>query len=81
MKLHERGPPLSLAELTGLAPISEHPARRFAVAQSTPPGEELGRIWHIPRPLIYQAISRLELAGPDRPGANRSGPPLVPAQD
>ena len=63
MKLHERGPPLSLAEWTGLAPISEHPARGFAIAQPTAPGRDVGRIWHIPRPVIYHAISRLEQAG------------------
>jgi hypothetical protein len=63
MKLHERGPRVSLAEWTGLAPISEHPARGFAIAQSTAPGRDVGRIWHIPRPVIYHAISRLEQAG------------------
>lgn len=47
-KLHERGPPLSLAEWTGLAPISEQPARGFTITQSTAPGGDVGRIWHIP---------------------------------
>ena len=63
MKPYERGPPLSLAEWTGLAPIGEHPARGFAIAQPTAPGRDVGRIWHIPRPVIYHAISRLEQAG------------------
>ena len=77
MKLYERGPPLSLAEWTGPAPIGEHSARGFAIAQPTAPGRDVGRIWHIPRPVIYHAISRLEQAGlvapqPARPRAQRT---------
>jgi hypothetical protein len=76
MKLYERGPPLSLAERTGLAPIGEHPARGFAIAEPTAPGRDVGRIWHIPRPVIYHAISRLEQAGlvAPQPGRGPSGP-------
>jgi PadR family transcriptional regulator AphA len=55
-------PSLSLAEWTVLALISEHPAHGFAICQLTAPGGELGRIWHIPRPVIYRAIGRLEEA-------------------
>jgi hypothetical protein len=69
----KRGPPLSLAEWTGLAPISEHPARGFTITQSTAPGGDVGRIWHIPRPVIYRAISRLEQAGLVAPQAVQSG--------
>jgi PadR family transcriptional regulator AphA len=57
------GPSLSLAEWTVLAVISEHPTHGFAIAQLTAPGGELGRIWHIPRPVVYRAIGRLEEAG------------------
>ena len=57
------GPSLSLAEWTVLALIAEHPAHGFAISQLTAPGGELGRIWHIPRPVIYRAIGRLEEAG------------------
>ena len=79
MKSYERGSPLLLAEWTGLAPISEHPARGFAIAQSTASGGEPGRIWHIPRLVIYRAISRLEQAGlvapqAGHPGRGPSGP-------
>jgi len=57
------GPSLSLAEWTVLVLISEHPTHGFAVAQLTAADGELGRIWHIPRPVIYRAIGRLEEAG------------------
>ena len=57
------GPSLSLAELTVLALFSERPAHGFAIAQLTAPGGQLGRIWHIPRPVVYRAIGRLTEAG------------------
>ena len=56
------GPSLSLAEWTVLALISEHPTHGFAIAQLTAPDGELGRIWQIPRPVIYRTIGRLEEA-------------------
>ncbi len=46
-----------------LALISERPTHGFAIAQLTAPSGELGRIWHIPRPVVYRAIGRLEEAG------------------
>jgi PadR family transcriptional regulator AphA len=57
------GPSLSLAEWTVLAVISEAPAHGFAICRLTAPEGELGRIWHIARPVIYRAIGRLEEAG------------------
>ncbi|HYB89037.1 MAG TPA: PadR family transcriptional regulator [Streptosporangiaceae bacterium] len=57
------GPSLSLAEWTVLALIGERPTHGFAIAQLTAPDGELGRIWHIPRPVVYRAIGRLEEAG------------------
>jgi len=51
--------PLSLAEWTVLVLLSQQPAHGFAIAQLTEPGGELGRIWRIPRPLVYRAIGRL----------------------
>jgi len=57
------GPSLSLAEWAVLALISEHPTHGFAIAQLTAPSGDLGRIWHIPKPVIYRAIGRLEEAG------------------
>jgi DNA-binding PadR family transcriptional regulator len=67
------GPSLSLAEWTVLALISERPTHGFAIAQLTAPDGELGRIWHIPRPIIYRAIGRLEEAGLVAPQAVESG--------
>jgi DNA-binding PadR family transcriptional regulator len=54
---------MSLAEWTVLALISEHPTHGFAISQLTAAGGELGRIWQIPKPVIYRAIGRLEEAG------------------
>ena len=56
------GPSLSLAEWTVLALISEHPTHGFAIAQLTAPDGELGKIWQIPRPIVYRTIGRLEEA-------------------
>ncbi|HEY7430988.1 MAG TPA: PadR family transcriptional regulator [Streptosporangiaceae bacterium] len=67
------GPPISLAELTVLAVLSERPAHGFAIARLTAPGGELGRIWHIPRPVIYRAIGRLLEAGLIAPDTVESG--------
>jgi len=54
---------LSLAEWTVLALLREQPAHGFAIAQLTAPGGELGRIWRIPRPVVYRSIGRLVDAG------------------
>ena len=67
------GPSLSLAEWTVLALISEHATHGFAISRLTAPGGELGRIWHIPRPVIYRAIGRLEEAGLVTPQAVEPG--------
>ena len=69
----DAGPSLSLAEWTVLALISERPTHGFAIAQLTAPGGELGRIWHIHRPVVYRAIGRLEEAGLVTPRAVESG--------
>jgi PadR family transcriptional regulator AphA len=50
---------LSLAEWTVLAVVDEEPAHGFAVATLTAPDAELGRVWQIPRPVVYRAIGRL----------------------
>src|SRR5438045_625160 len=66
-------PSLSLAEWTVLALVSERPTHGFAIAQLTAPHGELGRIWHIPRPVVYRAIGRLLETGMVVPGAVESG--------
>jgi DNA-binding PadR family transcriptional regulator len=55
--------PMALAEWTVLVLLSQRPAHGFAVSQLTTPGGELGRIWRIPRPVVYRAIGRLVEAG------------------
>jgi len=54
---------MALAEWTVLALLSQRPAHGFAVSQLTAPDGELGRIWRIPRPVVYRAIGRLVEAG------------------
>src|SRR5215813_6437826 len=67
------GPSLPLAEHAVLAMLSERPAHGFAIARLTAPGGELGRIWHIPRPVVYRSIGRLLDAGLITPAAVESG--------
>jgi PadR family transcriptional regulator AphA len=55
--------PMALAEWTVLALLSQRPAHGFAVSLLTAPDGELGRIWRIPRPVVYRAIGRLLEAG------------------
>ena len=52
-------PALSVPEWLVLAILSQEPRHGFAVAQLTAPGGELGRVWHIPKAVIYRAIGRL----------------------
>jgi DNA-binding PadR family transcriptional regulator len=67
------GPSLPLAEQAILAILSQRPAHGFAIARLTAPGGELGRIWHIPRPVVYRSIGRLLDAGLIAPAAVESG--------
>jgi DNA-binding PadR family transcriptional regulator len=55
--------PMALAEWTVLVVLSQRPAHGFAVSLLTAPDGELGRVWRIPRPVIYRAIGRLVDAG------------------
>jgi DNA-binding PadR family transcriptional regulator len=64
---------LSLAEWTVLALLREQPAHGFAIAQLTAPGGELGRIWRIPRPVVYRSIGRLVEAGLVTPESVEAG--------
>jgi PadR family transcriptional regulator AphA len=54
---------LSLPEWLVLAILSQQSAHGFAVAQQTTPGGDLGRIWQIPKAVVYRAIGRLLDAG------------------
>jgi len=50
---------MSLPEWLVLAILSQQPMHGFAVAQLTVAGGELGRVWQIPKAVIYRAIGRL----------------------
>ncbi len=54
---------MSLPEWLVLAILSQQPAHGFAVAQLTAHDGELGRVWQIPKAVIYRAIGRLLDAG------------------
>ena len=53
---------MALPEWTVLVLLSQRPAHGFAVSQLTAPDGELCRIWRIPRPVVYRAMSRLVAA-------------------
>jgi DNA-binding PadR family transcriptional regulator len=52
-------PPLSLAEWVVLAVVAEKPTHGFPIARLLAEDGELGRIWQVPRPIVYRALSRL----------------------
>ena len=56
-------PEMSLPEWLVLAIISQQPAHGFAVAQLTAARGDLGRVWQVPKAVVYRAIGRLLDAG------------------
>jgi DNA-binding PadR family transcriptional regulator len=54
---------MSLPEWLVLTIVSQHPTHGFAVAQLTAPGGDFGRIWQVPKAVVYRAIGRLLDAG------------------
>jgi DNA-binding PadR family transcriptional regulator len=56
-------PPLSLAEWVVLAVVREQPTHGFPISQLTASDGELGRIWNVPRPVVYRSLGRLAEAG------------------
>ncbi len=69
----DAGRSLSLAEWAVLAVVSERPTHGFAITLLTAPDGELGRIWRIPRPIVYRALGRLQEAGLIQPGGLEHG--------
>ena len=70
-----RGP--SLAEYVILGLIAEKPAHGFALARLVTPNGPVGRVYEIPRPVVYRAMSRLIDAGlvaPQRVEHGAGGP-------
>lgn len=56
-------PALSLAEWLVLCLVCEMPRHGFALATLLGSDGDLGRVWRIPKPVIYRALQRLELLG------------------
>lgn len=66
-------PSMSLPEWLVLAILGQQPMHGFAVAQQTAAGGELGRVWQIPKAVVYRAIGRLLAAGLIRPEGTEPG--------
>jgi DNA-binding PadR family transcriptional regulator len=56
-------PEMSLPEWLVLTILSQQPAHGFAVAQLTAAGGDIGRVWQIPKAVVYRSIGRLLDAG------------------
>ncbi|MGH3281318.1 MAG: PadR family transcriptional regulator [Trebonia sp.] len=56
-------PEMSLPEWLVLTILSQRAAHGFAVAQLTAPDGDLGRIWQVPKAVVYRSIGRLLDAG------------------
>jgi PadR family transcriptional regulator AphA len=56
----EQDPPQSLAEWLVLSLICEKPTHGFALAALLGPAGEMGRVWRVPKPVVYRALQRLE---------------------
>lgn len=52
-----------LGEWACLGVLADRPAHGWAVAQQLRPDGELGRIWHLSRPLTYRALDHLGQRG------------------
>jgi DNA-binding PadR family transcriptional regulator len=66
-------PPLSVSEWLVLAILGQQPLHGFAVAQLTAPDGELGRVWQIPKAVIYRSIGRLLEVGLIAPEGTEPG--------
>jgi DNA-binding PadR family transcriptional regulator len=67
---------LSLAEWVVLAVVDEQPTHGFAISGLVAPDGDLGRVWHIPKPVVYRALGRLETCGSIAlEGVERAGGP------
>jgi DNA-binding PadR family transcriptional regulator len=54
-----RLPDLSLTEWAVLGLVAEQPTHGFSIAKELAPSGDLGRIWTVPRPLVYRALATL----------------------
>jgi DNA-binding PadR family transcriptional regulator len=56
-------PELSLAEWLVLCLVCEEPRHGFAIARLLDSDGSLGRIWRVPKPVVYRSVQRLEQLG------------------
>jgi PadR family transcriptional regulator AphA len=54
---------LSAGEWAVLALLAERPAHGFAIARAMAADGEIGRVWTLPRPLVYRALDKLAARG------------------
>jgi len=66
-------PELSLTEWAVLAIIEEAPTHGFAVSKELAPDGDVGRIWTVPRPLVYRALAVLQERGLVEPVGSEAG--------
>jgi DNA-binding PadR family transcriptional regulator len=59
----EADPTLSLAEWLALCLICEQATHGFALAALLGAEGEMGRVWRVPKPVVYRALQRLEHLG------------------
>lgn len=70
----EASPPdLSLTEWAVLGLLATAPAHGFALARELEARGPVGRVWTVPRPLVYRAIGRLEHQALIHPHATEPG--------
>ncbi|WP_327006082.1 helix-turn-helix transcriptional regulator [Dactylosporangium sp. NBC_01737] len=68
---------LSLAEWIVLTLVDEGPTHGFAIAALTAEDGDVGRAWHVPRPIVYRSLDRLgtlDLVRVESTEAGRRGP-------
>jgi DNA-binding PadR family transcriptional regulator len=58
-----REPALSLAESLVLCLVCEEPRHGFAIARLLDSSGGVGKIWRVPKPVVYRALQRLEQLG------------------
>ena len=63
---------LSPGEWAVLGAFAEGPTHGFAIAQLLAPEGELGRVWTLPRPVVYQVIQKLLKLGLIQPRGTES---------
>jgi DNA-binding PadR family transcriptional regulator len=56
-------PSLSLGEWLVLCLVCEEPLHGFALARILGPDGSMGRVWRVPKPVVYRALQRLEQLG------------------